>query len=273
MSNKIAAINSEGGVNYKNKNLNYDQFLKAFIEGSGGYPTKWDRENLTDSDLVIRGLSSSSRYAIKHCWNTNRTFYAVDTGYFGNTFKFKKWHRITKNNLQHLGPIVERSDDRLKKILNYAYQKQTPGRKILICPPSEKVMNLFGQPDPEIWTAQIIEQLKKYTDRPVEVRLKPNRTERTTNKTIESALAEDVYCLITYNSIAAIEALMNGKPAIVLGPNAAHSVCNTKLNEVGNLQFPCKDKMTAFVKHLSYAQFTREEMQDGTAWRILNEGS
>jgi hypothetical protein len=273
MGNKVAAIDSDGGIGYKNKNLSYDQYLQSFILGTNGYISDWDKEQNTDTALVIRGLGGGSQKAIQHCWETGRTFYAIDTGYFGNTSKLKQWHRITKNNLQHLGPVIERPNDRLKKMLDYKHQKQTHGRKILICPPSEKVMNLFDQPDPETWTEQIVEQLKQYTDRPVEIRLKPSRTERTSTKTIEAALADDVYCLITYNSIAAIEALMNGKPAIVLGPNAAQTICNTKLEDVEGLKFPKKDEMTEFMCHLSYAQFTREEMQDGTAWRIVNEDS
>jgi hypothetical protein len=273
MSNKVAAIDSEGGINYKSKELPYDQYLQNFILGSNGYISNWNNEQNTDTDLVIRGLGGGSQKAIKHCWETGRTFYAIDTGYYGNTSKLKQWHRITKNNLQHLGPIVERSNDRLKQIIDYKYQKQIPGKKILICPPSEKVMNLFGQPDPETWTNQVVEQLKQYTDRPIEIRLKPSRSERTSTKSIEAALADDVYCLITYNSIAAIEALMNGKPAIALGLNAAQTICNVRLEDVEQLRFPSKDRMTAFMCHLSYAQFTKEEMKNGTAWRILNESS
>jgi hypothetical protein len=42
-------------------------------------------------------------------------------------------------------------------------------------------------------------------------------------------MANDVYCVVTYNSIAALEALNFGKPAIALGPNCATAVCNTSL--------------------------------------------
>lgn len=271
MGNKVAALYNYDIAYHKNE-YKFDQYLQSFILGSTGYISNWDKEKNTDSELVFRGVGSDSQKALKHCWKTGRTFYAIDTGYFGN-FQRKVWHRITKNNLQQLGPIKERPSDRLKKIINYKYKNCTSGRKILICPPSDKVMNLFNQPDPETWTNQTINELKKYTDRPIEIRLKPNRTERVTTKTIEAALADDVYCLITYNSIAAIEALMNGKPAIALGPNAAQSICNTKISDIENLRFPCKDEMTAFMCHLSYCQFNKEEMINGTAWRILNEDS
>lgn len=271
MGNKVAAIDSEGGINYKNQGHAYDPYLSSFILGSGGYVSSWDREKDTSTALVIRGLGGGSRKAIEHCWNTNRQFYAIDTGYLGNG-KSKYYHRVTKNNLQHLGPIIERPGDRLKKI-GWKYQKFTEGRKILICPPSQKVMELWKQPAPEAWTKQVVEELKKYTDRPIEIRLKPLRSERITTKTIEQALADDVHCLITYNSIAATESLLNGKPAIALGPNAAHVLCNTQLSDIENLYVPSKDEMEAFARHLSYAQFTQAELQNGTAWQIVNEGS
>jgi hypothetical protein len=269
MGNKVAAIDSIGGVNYASKGYEYDNFLSSFILGSGGYISDWDKEKDTDAVLVIRGLGGGSQKAIKHCWETGRDFYAIDTGYFGNQ-KNKRWHRVTKNALQNTGPIIPRDNDRVK-LIGYEYKNFTPGRKILICPPSEKVMNLWSQPDPETWTENVIDTLKKYTDRPIEIRLKPTRSERISNKTIEQALDDDVYCLITYNSIAATEALMYGKPAIALGPNAASVLCNNSLDQIENLNIPSHDQIIAFVNHLSYCQFTEDEMRNGTAWRIVNE--
>ena len=269
MGNKVASIDSEGGVGYEKKGHAYDTYLTSFIKGSKGYISNWDREKDKDTALVIRGLGGGSRKAIQHCWQTGRTYYAIDTGYLGND-KSKYWHRITKNNLQNLGPIVDRPGDRLKN-LGWKFTKFAEGRKILICPPSLKVMDLWGQPDPETWVQQVIEQLKRYTDRPVEIRLKPRRSERVTNKTIEQALADDVHCLITYNSIAATEAILLGKPAIALGPNAAQVICNTHLEDVERLHIPSKDEVEAFARHLSYAQFSYSEMQSGYAWHTVNE--
>jgi hypothetical protein len=271
MGNKVAAIDSAGGINYKSQGHNYDPYLKSFIIGSGGYISSWEQEKKKKTSLVIRGLGSKSRAAIAHCWKTNRTFYAIDTGYFGNG-KIKKYHRITKNNLQNMGPIIERSGDRLRAI-DWKFKKFSDGSKILICPPSEKVMSLWNQPSPEKWTKQVVAELEKYTDRPIEIRLKPPRSKRVAAESIEHALADDVYCLVTYNSIAATEALLNGKPAIALGPNAAQVLCNTQLSEIENLNYPSQDETEAFARHLSYCQFTQYELKNGTAWHILNESS
>jgi lipopolysaccharide biosynthesis glycosyltransferase len=265
---KVAAIFNDD-LNYDGKAYVYDEYLEAFSLGCGGKLSTWAEEKNTTTPLIIRGVGKSSREAVKYCWDVGRDFYAIDTGYFGNSkSKSKGWHRVTKNNLQDYGPIIERPTDRL---IGWKYRKFRPGRKILVCPPSDKVMKFFDQPSPEEWTKQIVEQLKHYTNRPIEVRLKPNRTQRIANDSIEAALEKDVHCLVTYNSIAALEALNFGKPAIALGPNCATMVCNTSLEEIENLHIPDKDEMTALMAHLSYCQFSRSELMNGFAWDTVNE--
>lgn len=271
-THRVACIfNSD--LNYETHDYVYDEYLEAFAVGADGKLSDWESEQLTNTPLVIRGVGKKARLAFQHCWDTNREYYCIDTGYWGNDkSKSKGWHRITKNDLQILGPIKNRPADRLKRI-GYKFRKFTPGRKILICPPSEKVMFLWDQPSPETWVKNTIKELQKYTDRPIEVRMKPKRINRVTDQTMQQALANDVHCMITYNSIAATEALMFGKPAITLGPNAASVLCNDSLDQVEDLNIPSKDDMDAFMRHLSYCQFTKKEMMDGTAFRILNEGS
>ena len=270
-TSKVAAIFNDA-LNYdKNTDYVFDEYLQSFVYGCGGTLSSFDDEKTTAGPLLMRGVGKATREAVQHCWDTGRQFYYIDTGYFGNAkSKSKGWHRITKNNLQNLGPIIERPTDRL---LRWKFKKFRPGKKILICPPSEKVMMLFNQPSPAEWTEQVVKQLKTLTDRPIEVRMKPTRTQRISNNSLEEALNDEVHCLVTYNSIAALEALMHGKPAIALGPNCATMVCNTDLNQVEDLHIPDKDEMTALMSHLSYAQFSREEMMNGYAWDIVNEGS
>ena len=272
---KVAAIDSKGGNNYARKGHDYDPYLRSFMQGVNGTESNWETEEHTDSTLIIRGLGGGSQKAIKKCWETGRPFYAIDTGYFGNG-KHKIWHRVTYNALQNMNKIDNRGADRLKVQLKAdswkeIYKPFTPGSKIMVCPPSDKVMNMFGQGTAQEWTDKLVTQLKTLTDRPIEIRMKPIRSERISTKTIQDALQDDVHCLITYNSIAATEALMEGKPAITLGPNAAQLICETDLANLETPRIPTEDEMYAFLIHLSYSQFTQAEMEDGTAWRILQE--
>ena len=112
----------------------------------------------------------------------------------------------------------------------------------------------------------------RFSDRPIVVRHKQGRSTRLTDDTIEMALSKDVYCLVTFSSIAAGEALLNGKPAIALGPNAAAALCSQSLDDIEKPYIPTLDEVEHWAAHLSYCQFTEPEMRNGTAWRILQGG-
>ncbi len=277
---RVAAINPgtivDGGTDPTRKGLLFDEYLEAFVLGSpAGKLIEWTAEQEKETiPLVIRGLGKQSQLALKSCMHYKREFYYIDSGYMGNeTTKSKIFHRVTKNNLQNYGPMISRDHERLPK-LGYKFKPfLKTGSKILICPPSNKVMKFWGQPLAEDWTKSVTKQLKKITDREIVVRLKPKRFERISDKNIIFALQDDIHCVVTYNSIAATEALLNGIPAVALGPNAAQVLCNNSLEDIDDPYYPNLDEMLAFAAHLSYAQFTRREMQDGTAWRILNESN
>jgi hypothetical protein len=267
MLDNKAAFAVEGEKNpEESKGHIYDPFLRSFILGSGGQLINYDKVSKSMTPVVFRGITK-----IKHmrtCENIGRDFFYIDTGYFGNQRK-KLYHRITKNAMQNIGPVISRPRDRLQAT-GLKLSKFNPGRNILICPPSEKAMECFGL-DLKEWLAATIETVKKHTDRPIVIREKASRRERTAVDTMEMALQRDVHCLITYNSIAATEAILFGKPAFTLGPNAAHSVSSKDLSKIDNPYYPTLDEVEEWAAHLAYAQFTEAEMMDGTAWRILNE--
>jgi len=201
------------------------------------------------------------------CRAAGRDFYYIDTGYFGNG-KRKTFHRITRNDVQWFGDIVERPWDRLEKT-NVRPRKMRRGTNVLIAPPSQKLLNNYDIVL-EDWLANVQEEIKKYSDRPVVVRTKQGRSARVNDDTMEMALDRDVHCLVTFSSIAAGEALLHGKPAITLGPNAAAPLCSQSLDEIENPRVPSIDEVEAWARHMAYCQFTEVEMRDGTAWRILN---
>ena len=270
MGIKVVAI-AEGREDYNPKKGVYDPYLEDFILGSGGSIGVWDYKNKDDTTLVIRGLGGKSQKALKICAEQNREFYAIDTGYIQPSIR-KEYHRITKNGLQNTSPLIERPGDRLER-LHLNIGKHKTGNKILVCPPSEKVMKYYNQ-DLETWMKNTIAEIKKYTNKEIIIRKKPSsRSDRTTADTIYNALSDNIHCLVTYNSIAATEAFLFGVPAIALAPNAATSVCNNSISQIENLNIPNRDTQIALARHLSYCQFTSAEIRNGTAWNILNESS
>ena len=245
-----------------------DPYINMFAQGCNTRTTSTDDFNYNDStdSIVLRGILKKKW--MHQCWEDARTFYYMDTGYFGNG-KRKLYHRITKNDVQNFGPIIDRPGDRLQAT-GFQPHKFYRGTNILLAPPSQKLLNLYDI-NLEEWLQQTQDEIKKYTDRPVVTRLKATRASRVSDNTMEMALAQDVHCLVTFSSIAAGEALLLGKPAITLGPNAAAALCSQSLSEIENPKIPTLDEVAAWARHIAYCQFTEVEMRDGTAWRILND--
>jgi hypothetical protein len=144
----------------------------------------------------------------------------------------------------------------------------TPGTNILLCPPSQKALNYWNV-NLETWIVQTTEEIKKYTDRPIVIREKQSRHIRTNEDTMEMALSRDVHCMVTYNSIAAVESLIYGKPVFTMGPNAAAPLANTDLSKIEEPFMPTTAMVKRLCANLAYNQFTPDEMANGTAWKIL----
>lgn len=270
MGIKVVSIASDINKDVlQRKGAGFDPYLEAFVIGCNGKLGNFDLKIGTTNPLVCRGIGGTSRKAIAYCKENNIDFYTIDTGYIQPGTK-KEYHRITKNAMQNIGPCIERDHDRLR-LLKWRYRNHRPGSKILIVPPSEKVM-VFNGYNLDMWMQETISEIKKYTSKDIEVRLKPSRTDRNTTNTIQQAM-EDAYCVVTYNSIAATEALLYGVPAIALAQNSATMFCNTEISQINDLYIPNPVDMTAFAAHLSYCQFTTKDMRTGVAWKILNESS
>lgn len=254
-----------------------DEYINMFAKGCGVEPTAGENflyENSNDP-IVLRGILKKK--IIHQCWKDQRTFYYMDTGYFGNEKNnsnpngWKYWHRIVKNNLQH-GEIISRPDDRFRQFNKKFQTWKKSGRKILIAAPDDKPCRFYGI-DKEQWVNETVETIKKYTDRPVVVRERaPKRIDRISTDTLQQALDNDVFTLVTFNSVAAVESIFHGVPAFTLAPaNAASPVSLQDLSKIENPYYPDHDKLYAWGCHLSYGQFHISELKDGSALKKLKE--
>lgn len=256
-------------------------FLAAFTKGSNGIFVS-SSEQYKELPISFRGITK--RNLIRECWDTGRTFYFMDTGYFGNYSTktnpkgVKRWHRIIKNNVQHIGKIEDRPNDRWNFLQEEFPKLKWPGWKkegnnILLVTPSEKPCKFYGI-DLDKWLNETIDEIKKYTNRKIIIRKKPElRIQRTLDYTIYDQLDEDIFSVVTYNSIAATEAVAYGIPAFTLAPNAASSMCLNDLSKIETPYYPDYELVHKWCCYLSYGQFNNTELIDGTAWRIFNEYS
>lgn len=255
---------------------NTDAILKPVAESiDAEFVPNWkDLNNYPiDMPVIFRGMAGRKIVAL--CEKQNRPYYYIDTGYIGNMQKRKDWHRMVLSGMQHSDINWNMSDDRFKIIstnkeyLNFPGWKKD-GRSILVVTPSEKPCKFYGINRDE-FVNNTLETLAKHTDRPVIVRDKVNRRDRVGAGSIYNQLDDDIFAVVTYNSIAATEAIGYGIPCFTLAPNAADEFCEKNLASIETPMYADKDKIKKWQHWLGYCQYRPQEMTDGIAMQIIKD--
>lgn len=240
---------------------------------------KTEADEICKQPVLLRGISSGK--IAKEVRKRNQDYYFIETGYLGNYRSEnnrtgrKVYHRIEKNAMQQTC-ILDVPDDRYRELVKFNPAMQyrgwkKPGSKILVVLPTEKPFQYYGE-DRDKWIKQVERTLKKHTDREIVWRQKASRGERT-NDTIYDALDDDIYALVTYNSIATVEAIQHGIPAFGLAPTAADPVCSNDLTQIENLFKPHEDVIYKWLSSIAYGQFSLDELLTGQAWQLVLENA
>jgi hypothetical protein len=257
-----------------------DEYINMLAQSAGQEPTDTDFFDYK-YDVIQDGLTPVLRGILKYkimqkCLADGQDFYYVDSGYVGNNISRqnrmgnKLYHRIVRNDLQH-NEIRPRPNDRWKA-LDIKLQPRKFGSKIIVAAPDEKPCRYYGI-DQEQWVQQTVEELRKHTDRPIEVRQRaPKRIDRIVTAPLTQVLAQDVHALVTFNSVAAVESILTGVPAFVLAPtHIAQPVASTQLSQIENPYWPDQDRLDAWCHSMAYGQYHVRELRDGTAFRMMQE--
>lgn len=238
---------------------------------------KRNKQDFNES-VLVRGIAAGP--VIDYVKSHGHDYYFIETGYFGN-YKCrgnpnarKYWHRIVKNAMQHQR-ILDVPDDRWRRLVSYDSRLawsgwKTGGKSILLVAPSEKPCAYYGI-DKDQWVSDTINMLKQHTDRPIVIREKGDRTERTSSNVIYDAFNQDVFAVVTYNSIAAVEAVAYGIPAFALAPTAAQPVCLDDLSKIETPYYPGPEFVYRWLSSLAYGQYHLDELLTGEAWRLVQE--
>ena len=257
-----------------------DEYINMLAQSAGQTPTNTDFFDYK-YDVTMDGMTPVLRGILKYkimqkCLADNKDFYYVDSGYVGNNISRlnkmgnKLHHRIVRNDLQHK-TITPRPADRWQA-LDVVLQPRKFGRKIIVATPDEKPCRYYGI-DQQQWVEQTVAELKKYTDRPIEIRHRaPKRIDRVATAPLSTVLANNVHALVTYNSIAAVESIFAGVPAFVLAPtHVAEPVASKDLSQIENPVWANRDTLDAWCHSMAYGQYHVKELRDGTAFRMMQE--
>lgn len=227
----------------------------AFNEGCKGQlvpPLK-----LLNGPAAMYGILRGTDKIIKACEWLNRDYYYIDHGYI-NAGHYDGFYRISVNARQcNPHPHKKRPDDRWRKLNRELRPWKRSGKSILVVPLTGHIAE-FYQINPREWLEQVTSEVSLWTERPIVIKPKDEGE-------IHDYL-KDAWCVVTHSSNVAVDALLEGVPAVVLGESAAKPVSW----EWANIEKPEWIEREWWVHELAYNQFTLSEMRDGTAWRLLN---
>lgn len=94
------------------------------------------------------------------------------------------------------------------------YQTPRAGKNIIVCPQSQGFHDRMGCPT---WLDDTLTALRAQTDRPIIVRYKKDQRPL-------AADLKNAWCVVTHSSNAALQAVIEGVPAICTAPCAAADI-------------------------------------------------
>ncbi len=228
---------------------------------------------------ALRGLLPTYNQAKRE----GRNLYYGDNGYFLAGKSEDSYFRITKNALQidGSGKPPEGSFERAARLGVKLQPWRTAGSHIVVCPPGHLFGATFGF-SADAWIENTVSALKKYTDRPLRMRLKVSWNDakpvdiirgrtgkpKTSVTTPLSADLKDAWALVTHSSNAAVEAVVAGIPVFCTTPSAASAMGSSDLSTI---ESPRTDgDRESWLAVLAANQWRLCEMRSGQAWAELN---
>jgi len=245
-------------------NSDFQHFVKSTglnIDPTAQLIRRKDFDSYTE-DCLIRNTVGNEELLVTKV-DKGFPFWFIDSGYTNFLEPNKKWHRLCRNHL-HYGSAFPAPADRLGNFKEFPKPWRESGDRILILEPGPFAAQVFHV-DLKTWKYSVEKELRKHTDKKIVFREKAPKKER--DPLYKHLLDEEYYCIVSINSNAATEAIWAGIPAITLDKHITNPVTVNCLSDVNNLY---KGSIADWLCMLSYSQFTKEELMNGTAKSLVD---
>jgi hypothetical protein len=214
------------------------------------------------SAVAMFGIKGDNFQLLQHCTKNDIPFYYMDHPYITTVGRYKRpyWFRVTKNGLVQNKIVTTNSKrylDNFSSIDMLPYEKYRDRDTIAIFPPSDIVSDILGL-ERNVWLTDVIDKVKLICpEKVIEVRYKyknntkPQRYEETLDQLLDRS-----YCVISFSSNVALEALVRGIPVVCSKECAAYPISN-KIEDLNNLYEYDREPL---FQSLAYGQYTINEL-------------
>jgi hypothetical protein len=150
------------------------------------------------------------------------------------------------------------------------------GEYILICCQHDKSLQWRGKPETTVWLLEQIEQIRKYTDRPIIIRPHPRCSLKPFNQPKNVVIQDpkkvtgtydsydlnfsNIWLTVNYSSNPGIESIINGVPVYTDAISLAYDV---SIKELSNIETPLMPDRQSWLNRYAWTEFTLDEIQQG----------
>ena len=236
---------------------------------------------------VVIGLKGHSKKIMAAYRRGARHCMLVDKSYFGRT----EYLRLSVDGFQpsylHASP---QPDDRWRRIRDEfrieVKPKRAKGSFLIFAGSSQKYCDWHELGDGTEFGAGVCHSINKQTHSTLKLYYRPKPSWAAGHPEQVKPILDTVFsgpdvkldkllpgcqALVTHGSNAAVEAVINGVPAVLVsheGVCAAWRVADKGVEKVYDPWFPDDGARLQWLADLSYCQFDLGEMKDGTAWAL-----
>lgn len=238
-------------------------------------------EQIREADVVFTHTVGFSRPVLEACQKYNVTSVYYDKGYFSRAWKAKHPQAYVRFSVNRFQPIeylmhLDCPDDRWKDLKIELKPRQQYGENVVFAGCTQAMADWYNF-DISEYAHIILSEVQKHTKKPVVYRPKKSLTPpKPIPGTIYSHYERKIQVeiqqssvVITFSSNAAVDALINGVPAITLGPSIAYPVTPHDLNCVDDTPYPEGHLLKKWLYNLAYCQWRFDEMECGKAWEEI----
>ena len=161
------------------------------------------------------------------------------------------------------------------------------GNLIVICGQHDTSEQWKGLPKMSNWIEKQIQEIRKYTNKPILVRPHPRnqinfdenkfknvkvripkRDFRTYDDTDFKATLRGTWAVVNHSSNPAMEAVIQGIPVFVSESSLCHDVGNTTLHDINTPAMPSRIK---WANMLAYTEWFEDEIEQGLPWTRIKK--
>lgn len=220
-----------------------------------------------DDQSVLLRNTINNESLLHYRIQNQHPFWFIDSGYTNFLTEKKSLHRLVANHIHHLPQKkAYYPADRLHLLPSMPTPWRSGGDTVLVVENSEFHHRIFGTTLDQ-WKHRVLAELQLHTNLKVVFRPK-NLNRKTRDNLYEHLKNSNYYCVITDASCAAIEAIWAGIPIITLNKHISQPVARTAISDINNLY---RGPIGNWLCALSYSQFTKKEMFNGTALELIKK--